>query len=59
MVALPHMEEHSYQAMADDVAAFLEANWMYEVDVLGHSMGARWPCAWRWIIPTWCDDSSS
>ncbi len=37
----PHTEDHSLAAMAEDVAVFLEANWMHEVDVLGHSMGGK------------------
>ncbi len=37
----PHTDTHSYREMADDLAAFLEANWIHTSDVLGHSMGAK------------------
>ncbi len=37
----PHLGTHTYAEMAADLAAFLEDNWMHEVDVLGHSMGGK------------------
>lgn len=37
----PHLEAHSYPLMAEDLKAFMEANWMYEATLLGHSMGGK------------------
>lgn len=37
----PHMDAHSYPLMAEDLKAFMEANWMYEANLLGHSMGGK------------------
>ncbi len=37
----PHLDTHTYREMAADLSAFLEDNWMHEVDVLGHSMGGK------------------
>lgn len=37
----PHLAEHTYEAMADDLHQFMEANWMYEAQLLGHSMGGK------------------
>lgn len=37
----PHLDAHSYPLMAEDLKAFMEANWMYEASLLGHSMGGK------------------
>ncbi len=37
----PHLDAHSYPLMAEDIKAFMEANWMYEAHLLGHSMGGK------------------
>lgn len=37
----PHLGAHSYPLMAEDLKAFMEANWMYEANLLGHSMGGK------------------
>ena len=37
----PHLDAHSYPLMAEDLKAFMEANWMYEATLLGHSMGGK------------------
>ena len=31
----PHLDAHSYPLMAEDLKAFMEANWMYEASLLG------------------------
>lgn len=37
----PHTEEHTYQAMADDLHEFMTSHWMYGATVIGHSMGGK------------------
>jgi esterase len=37
----PHASEHSYEAMVDDVAAWLDENHVAQVNLLGHSMGGK------------------
>lgn len=37
----PHVDEHSYQAMAEDIQTFLSDNWIYGTNVIGHSMGGK------------------
>jgi pimeloyl-ACP methyl ester carboxylesterase len=37
----PHLPEHNYPAMAEDLRSFMEANWMYEAHIMGHSMGGK------------------
>lgn len=37
----PHLPAHNYAAMAEDLHAFMEANWVYETHLLGHSMGGK------------------
>lgn len=37
----PHVDNHDYPGLAEDLKAFMEANWMYEAHVLGHSMGGK------------------
>lgn len=37
----PWGAEHTYDAMADDVLAYMEAAFLEEADVLGHSMGGK------------------
>ena len=37
----PHLPEHSYPLMADDVRAFMEEHWMFHAAVVGHSMGGK------------------
>lgn len=37
----PHTDEHSYQAMSDDIAKFLEDRQIEKATILGHSMGGR------------------
>lgn len=37
----PHLDAHSYPLMAEDLKAFMEANWMYEAYLMGHSMGGK------------------
>lgn len=49
----PHSEDFSYALMADDIRRFMEDNWLYEAKILGHSMGAKWPCNWPWKSPIW------
>lgn len=37
----PHVDAHDYPAMAHDVKEFLENNFVYETNLLGHSMGGK------------------
>ncbi|MEL7221689.1 MAG: alpha/beta fold hydrolase [Bacteroidota bacterium] len=37
----PHLPEHNYPLMAEDLKAFMEANWIYEAHIMGHSMGGK------------------
>lgn len=37
----PHDDEFSYKIMANDVKEFMEANWIFEAAVIGHSMGGK------------------
>jgi pimeloyl-ACP methyl ester carboxylesterase len=37
----PHLNAHTYPLLAADLKAFMEANWMYEAHILGHSMGGK------------------
>jgi pimeloyl-ACP methyl ester carboxylesterase len=37
----PHLPEHNYALMAEDLRSFMEANWMYEAHIMGHSMGGK------------------
>ncbi len=37
----PHLEGMNYKLMAQDLAHFLEAEWIYEARFIGHSMGGK------------------
>jgi esterase len=37
----PHSDEFDYAIMANDIQEFMEANWIYEAYVVGHSMGGK------------------
>ena len=37
----PHLDDIDYPLMANDLKEFMEANWMYEAHVMGHSMGGK------------------
>lgn len=37
----PHLDAHSYPLLAQDIKAFMEANWMFKAHILGHSMGGK------------------
>ncbi len=37
----PHSEEHSYEAMCEDLLSFMEEHWVFETMLLGHSMGGK------------------
>jgi len=37
----PHMDEHSYELMAEDLRIFMESNFMFKAHILGHSMGGK------------------
>lgn len=37
----PHVPEHSYALMAEDLREFMESNYMYKAHILGHSMGGK------------------
>lgn len=37
----PHDEAFSYKIMAEDVREFMEAHWIYEATIVGHSMGGK------------------
>jgi pimeloyl-ACP methyl ester carboxylesterase len=38
----PHVDDHTYPALAEDVRRFMETHWMYDgANVIGHSMGGK------------------
>lgn len=37
----PHDDTFNYTAMADDLQAFMESQWIYEAHIIGHSMGGK------------------
>lgn len=37
----PHVSEHTYELMAEDVFNFMSDNWIYGANVIGHSMGGK------------------
>ncbi len=37
----PHDDTFDYAAMADDLQAFMESQWIYEAHIIGHSMGGK------------------
>ncbi len=37
----PHLPEHSYPEMAEDMRSFMEEKWMFSAAVIGHSMGGK------------------
>jgi esterase len=37
----PHVEEHNYPAIAEDIRDFLEKNWLFKTALIGHSMGGK------------------
>ncbi len=37
----PHTDDFSYALCAEDIAGFMEENWIYQADVIGHSMGGK------------------
>lgn len=37
----PHDDTFDYAAMAEDLQAFMESQWIYEAHIIGHSMGGK------------------
>ncbi len=37
----PHSEVHTYEAMCEDLLAFMEEHWIFETHLIGHSMGGK------------------
>lgn len=37
----PHGEPFDYPTMAEDLKAFMEANWIFNAHIIGHSMGGK------------------
>jgi len=37
----PHIPEHTFAAMASDLNAFMEYNWIHHAHLVGHSMGGK------------------
>ena len=37
----PHVPNHNYPEMAEDMRQFMEAHWMFSADLVGHSMGGK------------------
>ena len=37
----PRMEAHNYAAMAEDLAGFMESQWIHSAHIVGHSMGGK------------------
>lgn len=51
----PHLDEHNYQLMAEDLHDFMNANWMYEANILGHSMGGKTAMQFAMLYPDMVD----
>jgi len=37
----PRMDTHNYSVMAEDLAAFMESQWIHSAHIVGHSMGGK------------------
>ena len=37
----PHTSEFSYPLIVEDIAQFMEDNWIYEASIIGHSLGGK------------------
>jgi len=37
----PHTEDFNYSLLAEDLHCFMEANWIHEARLIGHSMGGK------------------
>jgi len=37
----PHADEINYSLMAEDLAEFMESQWIYKAHIIGHSMGGK------------------
>lgn len=37
----PHVDTIDYPSMAEDLAHFMESNWIYKAHIVGHSMGGK------------------
>lgn len=37
----PHVDDIDYSLMAEDLKNFMEDNWIYEANIMGHSMGGK------------------
>lgn len=51
----PHVGEHNYLMMAEDLHAFMEDNWMYKAHILGHSMGGKTAMQFALLYPDMVD----
>ncbi len=37
----PHLPDFDYPTLAEDLCSFMEDNWIYKANILGHSMGGK------------------
>lgn len=51
----PHVDEHSYLAMAEDLNAFMDDNWIHKAHILGHSMGGKTAMQFAVLYPEMVD----
>lgn len=51
----PHVDEHNYLAMAEDLNAFMDANWVHKANILGHSMGGKTAMQFAVLYPEMVD----
>jgi len=51
----PHVDEHNYLAMAEDLNTFMEANWIHKAHILGHSMGGKTAMQFAVLYPEMVD----
>ncbi len=51
----PHVDEHNYLAMAEDLSTFMEDNWIHQAHILGHSMGGKTAMQFAVLYPEMVD----
>ena len=51
----PHVNEHNYLAMAEDLNTFMEDNWIHQAHILGHSMGGKTAMQFAVLYPEMLD----
>lgn len=46
-----HIDEMTYEAMADDIVNYCREKDLEKIILLGHSMGGKWQCMWQHPTP--------